>query len=611
MEREMQSLDISLMGPFGTPCSFDKSYSKHILIAPDLPSVIPFLSVLHHFHGHLKNFKKENTPTAPEQGHALSPLFQKLDVAISKEFPSVPKFSSPSQTSVTPFACSLVQLPRSEIGASREEENKESPSTDQNPPLSFLDALSNERATAGESNNGIGSEIAGGVLRLAELEIRIDDYVEALVDNPTKGNAEKTVIAALNTMADDALKRTVPSSTPTKKDTISGNKGNQPVTVYEGDDENEPSDDTVTAVPKKSGRISANGKDLVHAFTVRLLLFQFQKLRRLILPFLQSTKVGFLNVCLTVMRYNFFVGSTPAGALVEAALKKVSASFGAAIALNFSNAVLLEITVVGRAFFKSKANLLDLFVMLPIIVISWTYSLWESRTQSDNTLHHFIIQVAILLPLKGALLLYRMVRTMRGQKSEMSVALRKANREIKARSAMYSWRDVFRMRPSQNVVEQVEILWCMREGEDDSWVRDSVQGVLSDRIHAIPFRQPTQQAADEGLVAKDSTGAPLSTSVNGEVLDWDKGLHDIIYNTKNNRNIAFFIAGDWNLEVKMKARLQQHEYLSQLRGAFVQWQSDSSLTAVVESDELSEDDINTIRSFGGRVLCAFKKESFK
>ncbi|MEM6697368.1 MAG: hypothetical protein AAF599_03160, partial [Bacteroidota bacterium] len=217
--------------------------------------------------------------------------------------------------------------------------------------------------------------------------------------------------------------------------------------------------------------------------------------RSVLLLLFNSVKIAFLVLLAGVIKYDIMLCMAPASETMKEALRIFELKLTAFISFSLMSAIALEISTLGKDFFSSPGGWIDLFIILPVIVGSWAYSIWHVRTAEageEQPIRHLAIQLGIIIPAKLFLLANRLMRVMNGRpKGDKSL-----------REQIIDYLKEQREEKKQGIVQRIDVLWAVRPGLDDDWFREEARKLSGKRVRFIPFYPRGIEEEDEGKVVK-------------------------------------------------------------------------------------------------------------
>lgn len=320
------------------------------------------------------------------------------------------------------------------------------------------------------------------------------------------------------------------------------------------------------------------------------------QIRSVSLLIMNSVKVSFLLLLAGIIRYDVLLCIVPASQQLQQFLQIFELQIACFVSASLTAAIALEIATMGKDFFESPGGWIDLFIIIPVVVESWVYSLWNIRTEdaSENfPLKHLVIQAAIVLPAKILLLINRLLRVMRGKDAEMGTRTMKQ----RLRQFLYEEQEARK----RGMIRRIDVLWAVRRGSsNDSWYRTEVNELVGKRVRFIPFHPegpPGPEVHIEEALKKDGEIKLVEEGEGGlefhgegsrhrqknvselsiDALNWNDGLRKIVWQTKSNNNVAIFFAGKECLAKRLEHVFHRYDTWSQIRGGFIRTHLDDKL----------------------------------
>lgn len=228
-----------------------------------------------------------------------------------------------------------------------------------------------------------------------------------------------------------------------------------------------------------------------------------------LLKILQSTKASFLNMLFVLARYNVVIVGLILGVssarmdvahAKSAVLMKLDLALGVFVSITVTQAVLLELSCLGKNFFSSSGQWVDLCVLVPTSVASLVYGVWNIATKSNVSRRHTLTQLFLLLPLKLILLGYRLHRT---------VGIRTLMRTGKFEESMLNPDDELNLfEKEEPVVKEkpspgIDFLWAVRDDDDDEWMQEELKTYeFGSDMRIVPYIG--ENAVNRGLVSQET-----------------------------------------------------------------------------------------------------------
>ncbi|CAN8075975.1 unnamed protein product [Agarophyton chilense] len=255
----------------------------------------------------------------------------------------------------------------------------------------------------------------------------------------------------------------------------------------------------------------------------------------------------------------------------------------AIVAFLISITVALEISYMGRQFFRRTARVLDLLLLVPTSITTVALNM-VAYIQNEPLSNGLIaLHYVVFLPIIFVLLLARLHGTLGGRRLTDTCTQCHCNLHTK--------------------IPRVDFVWTIPKYTDDLWLRQELQPLATDcklTLHRYLTRETEldeEQVAEESMIAHTRVGRP----------NWDELFHGIAQRTKSNCTVGVFFCGPPAMGDKIRRSMKKNEVVSALKGAYLR----SFGNKRVSSDAgINADVVKKLRAQGCSVRFSFREENF-
>lgn len=313
--------------------------------------------------------------------------------------------------------------------------------------------------------------------------------------------------------------------------------------------------------------------------------------RAIVLAFAHTTRISFIILLSLLLRGSLLCVALIIGCLSVSRNSSVALSgwiitsdtvLGLMIALQTTTTILLEISYMGTAFFRSWGRMLDLFLMVPLIILTNAYGIRTWVTKGDVEAWYVRFHVFVFLPILSILLLYRLYR---------SVGSRALLKTVSTSSE------------DDAVIPAVDFMWTTPRPDDDEWLREELNPLQSGselRLHRFVTRANGEDdlKAEEEYISTTRAGRP----------QWNELLRNIALETPSEKDIGVFFCGPKPMGSALRKSLMKIEVLSNLRSAYLN--STPRRVLISELGLYSTRTIELLRKTGCNIRFVYREENF-
>lgn len=315
---------------------------------------------------------------------------------------------------------------------------------------------------------------------------------------------------------------------------------------------------------------------------------QLDRMTSNILAFLHSTRVIMSILFILIVRFMlasvvaiWVIGPVNFGTIyVEPSLYRlflVDAALGIIITIIMVLTLSFEINYMRWVFLSQTGRCVDLILIVPLSVLSVTFSILSAGGSTVSGLH-IGIHFTVLLPTLFFLLCYRLYRCV-----DRTLLDHPKNRS----------------RNKSNSTQDVDFLWTTSYSTDDTWLRNDLRPLSEGttlRLHRFVTRET--EIFDMEHHIESHPGRP----------HWKLFFSSIAQRTRNGSDVGVFFCGPKSMGRSIARVLRDVEVRSNLRGAYLRALTDNSI--MQDFGVESEHDLNTLRQYGSNIRFSFRTEKF-
>nr|QKG86323.1 NAD(P)H oxidase NOX4 [Asparagopsis taxiformis] len=340
-------------------------------------------------------------------------------------------------------------------------------------------------------------------------------------------------------------------------------------------------DSTNFQKPSTFGYQKSARQKLAHLYERRSKLLSFLHTTRVMMALLLTLLVRIILVCVMSIfdlgELNFTGSHIDENWLVAS-----DTILGIILTTTLSLTIALEISYMGKRFFKNFWRCVDFFVFIPLSVLSNTGGLrkWTGHPPTGVVIFiHFIFLIPTMLFLLSA----RMYRSI-GSRTLLDNG--KCSCDCKC----------------NKTIPDVDFVWTTPRGGEDKWLRDELYPLANGtelRLHRYVTREKEEDMeASEEFISIAKAGRP----------DWDALFSQIAEEAPSRVRIGVFFCGPHPMGAAVMKSIRKVEIISNLRGAYLEATPDHVLVDDLKLNSIS--DVARLRSYGCKVRFVFREENF-
>lgn len=323
-------------------------------------------------------------------------------------------------------------------------------------------------------------------------------------------------------------------------------------------------------------------------------LIQVRQLRFRLFSFLHSTRVTIL-LLFSILGRMLIGGIISIFELQESQFASVGTfersrwlvAFANVLAIIFTTVmfvtIAMEISYMKLRFFNSLARCIDLFLMLPISILSCILGVRAWAGFGLSPVLPFFHYVAFL-PLLFLLLSIRLYRS------------------VTSRTIFEIHEPLPRLYRAP-MIPDVDFLWTTPHHEDDQWLREELEPLANGcdlRLHRYVTRAKSTE-----LDSDDSDSFMVSHPGRPQ---WDPFFRNIAARSYNHSQIGVFFCGPRRMGADVVRAMRHAETLSNLKGAYLRTSGNVKLILDFKIDDSM--DLQKIREYGSNIRFIFREENF-